>query len=215
MTAAAQFNNYDELVKTVERWLARDDLTNDVKGFIHLAECDLQRTCRFRLGDKTATGTTVDGQGWIELPTDYAEGHWLDWTGDDTLPTLEIRSFDMMDSTQNELNQYNATVLRAGAVVGSRLYIGPIPGSVDYRLIYKAGVQHLGPDVPTNRILVLYPDALLFGALVASAPFLGDDARLATWTPLYQNAKEETIRAEERARYGPGALRMVPDRHVY
>jgi len=205
------FASYNALVETVERWLARDDLTDDVGAFIWLAEVDLQRAIDFRMRDAIATGTTKDTQRWIELPRDYVEGELLRWTSDDSLPTIGIASHDRVDALQKS----SSTTMRVGAVHGNRLYIGPTPGTADYELLYKAGVQHLGAQVPTNILLEQYPDALLYGALVHSAPFLGADERLQTWMPLYESAKEMTRASEESARYGPGALRMRTDVKVY
>jgi len=213
---SAQFSDYSSLVTTVERWLARDDLTNDVQGFIWLAECDIQRRVNFRLRDAVATGTTIAGDSYITLPSDYVEAGYLNWTSDSTIPSMEVASYDItMGMTTGSLS-YTDPELRAGVVVGDKLYIGPAPtAAVTYRLFYKAGVSHLGADNKTNLILKEYPDCLLFGALVCAAGFLKDDERLNTWAPLYENAKRETAMSEERARTGHGALRMRPEVKVF
>lgn len=210
--STASFSSYDDLVQSVERWLARDDLTEDVKGFIWLAECDIQREVRLLMTDAIRTGTTIAGEDHIHLPNDYAEGGVLRFPDDSSLAPIELVSWSTLDDIQKWAS--NSATVRVGAVIGDKVYLGPIPGAVDYELIYRAGVQHLNSTIRTNRLLQLYPDCLLFGALVCSAPFLKDDPRLATWTMLYEHAKEATRKAEQRARMGPGPLRMRPDVQV-
>lgn len=214
--SAYQFTDYEALCQTVERWLARDDLADDVRGFIWLAECDVQREVRVLFNDKIATGATIGGQEYISLPDDYAGGGLLRFTGDTSQSAIEVVSLNMLDDARIRGATYTTPVLRVGSIIGSRIYIGPQPGgALDYELIYKAGVQHLSEQVRTNRLLQLYPDCLLFGALVCSAPFLKDDTRLSTWVPLYTNAKDAARRAEEDTRLGFGPLRMRSDVVVY
>jgi len=211
------FVDYDNLCATIGDWLARDDLTAQIKDFVWLAECDIQRKVRFRdPQDKIFQGSTVDGQEWLSLPGDYAEGGLLRWTSDDNQPILEVGSIDVVDTLQRDRNRgFTGTRLRAGFLWGDRLYIGPSPGDLTFDLFYKSGVQHMGQDISTNLILQEYPDCLLYGALGTSAPFLGADERLATWGPLYERALEETQMAEWRARTGHGTLRMRPDVKVF
>lgn len=213
--SAHQFENYNELVLTIERWLARSDLTDDVKGFIWLAECDIQRTVKFRLSDAIAQGSTIPGDAYITLPSDYVEGGLIRWSSDDSLPTLEIGSLDMTLAARTAAYS-SGHDLRLGSVFGDRVYVGPsAQAAVDYDLFYKAGVNHLGSTNQSNLILKQYPDCLLFGSLICAGVFLRDAELIGTNAPLYENAKEETRRAEERARYGPGTLRMRPDVTVY
>ena len=206
------FTDYEALCDSIGNWLARDDLIEETKDWIWLTECDVQRTGKFRMRDEIAIGTTVNEQEWIDLPGDYSEGGLLRWTSDDNLPTVEVGSYDTVDKIQKDPNRRNAgTQMRVGFLHGSRLYIGPRPGELDYELFYKAGVQHLGSKVKTNLLLQQYPDCLLYWSLVQSAPFLGADERVQIWAGFYDNAKEETRMQEWRARSGHGALRMRPD----
>ena len=63
------------------------------------------------------------------------------------------------------------------------------------------GVTH------TNALLQEAPDAYLYGSLIASAPFLVEDARLEVWGSLYRAAMEE-LKANERLIRWPGRLVM-------
>ena len=188
----AAFTDYDNLVEGVGDWLAREDLSERIPDFIWLTECELQRDLMLRLNDSIATGTSVANQEYIDLPADYAEGFFLRWESD-TLPPVRVASFDVVAGFQK------------------RIYLGPVPGAIAYTLFYKSGAQHLGPGNSTNILLQQYPDALLYGSLMHSAPYLGADERAMVWGQLFERAKESARQQEWRARSGHGPLRMQPD----
>ena len=207
------FVGYDALKEAVADWLAREDLEPQIEDFIWLAECDVQRQIRFRMLDTIKEGTSVDGQNYIDLPLDYAEGGFLNWISDRSLPSIEVVSYDIMARHQKNpaLTARTGGDTSVGTVHGNRLHVGQAPGEVTYELFYKAGVQHLGGENQSNHILREYPDLLLFGSLLFAAPFLGADERIQTWLGFYENSKEETRMAEWRSRSGHGVLRMRPD----
>ena len=51
-----------------------------------------------------------------------------------------------------------------------------------------ADLPRLSNDVPTNWLLEMQPDIYLYGSLCQAAPYLGDDARIATWSALYKRS---------------------------
>jgi hypothetical protein len=209
------FQDYDNLVQGVSDWLARDDLVGVIPDFIWLCECELQRDLPLRLNDAVATGTAIAGQEYIDLPADYAEGFFLRWDSD-TLPSVTVSSFDIVASLQkaSETQAGDSAYPRVGAFHNNRVYIGPKPGAQGYTLFYKSGTQHLGPDNQTNILLREYSDALLYGSLMHSAPYLGADGRTLVWGQLFDRAKEGARQQEWRARSGHGPLRMQPDIEV-
>lgn len=208
-----RFLDYDNLIEVIGDWLSRDDLSDVIPDFVWLAETDIQRTVDFMMQDKVATGNTVNLQEWIQLPDDYLVGKYIRFISGTMQPEIEISSYDHVNTLQGRPSPSQHGNMKRGAFVhGTKLYIGPTPGGDDeYELFYKAGVQHLSKNIQTNRILQQYPDCLLFGSLALAAPYLGNDERLQTWIPLYENAKEETRQSEWRARSGVGTLRMRPE----
>ena len=165
-----------------------------------------------RLNDSIATGTSVANQEYIDLPADYAEGFFLRWESD-TLPPVRVASFDVVAGFQksSETSGTADTSTRVGTFHNNRIYLGPVPGAIAYTLFYKSGAQHLGPGNSTNILLQQYPDALLYGSLMHSAPYLGADERAMVWGQLFERAKESARQQEWRARSGHGPLRMQPD----
>jgi len=202
-------STYDGLMETIADFLARDDLDSQIATFVWLAECDIQRSIRFVDNEKVLRGT-ADGE-YIQLPEDYMEGKYLRITDVSGNPEIVMTSPAFVNRLQAGTN--NTSKPRAAFIHGSRLYFGRDLGDgKDYELFYKAGIVHLGKSNQSNRILQMYPDCLLYGALATSAPYLGDDARMGTWLTLYGNAKNETMLSESRARTGPGLLTMKSDR---
>ena len=57
------------------------------------------------------------------------------------------------------------------------------------------------------RLGEIAPDAYLYGALLQSAPYLQEDARLESWGALYRSAVD-AVNAESRAARWPGKLVM-------
>ena len=60
-------------------------------------------------------------------------------------------------------------------------------------------------------MLAEYPDIYLYGALVESAPYLKDDARLTVWEGRLQSAITEVRILKDRERFG-GKLVARPTR---
>ena len=201
------FKNFDSLVDTIGEWLARDDLASQIPDFIWLCECEIQREVHFRTSDKTATGTSVADQEYIDLPTDYVEGRFFQWDANNDIP-ITVVSWDILSHLQK---QHAGGRTRAGVVHGTRLYVAPTPGASAYTLHYKAGVSHLSATNQSNVILVEHPDLLLYGALKHSAPYLGADERMMVWASLHSAALASVRQQEARSRTGHGPLYMRPD----
>jgi hypothetical protein len=85
----------------------------------------------------------------------------------------------------------------------------PTPdGAYEYELIYYARIPALSDAAPTNWMLEHHPDAYLYGALVHSAPYLVDDARVGTWGSFYNAAIEAIEQEGSRATAGGSGLRI-------
>jgi len=209
------FSNYNALCLAIADELARSDIASAIKDKIWLAECDIQNNIRMRMRDGFAQSATTKNEEYITFPDDYAEGGYLRWTGDDTLPPIEIASYSKLDEIQKDPTlSLDTTRVRVGTVHGNRFYIGPVPGDITYDLFYKAGVQHLSDAVPTNDLLKKYPGAVFYGALLHLASYSGDDGKIQTWGPFYEREFKTAQAAEWRARTGDGILRMRPDVQV-
>ena len=64
---------YSELQTAIAEFLARTDLTSDIKNFISLAEARMSRELSTRSQEKRVTATTTADDEFISLPTDLRE----------------------------------------------------------------------------------------------------------------------------------------------
>ena len=73
--------------------------------------------------------------------------------------------------------------------VGNEFEFNKSPDSAyNGEIIYYKAETALSDSSPTNNMLTADPATYLYGALIASAPFLSDDPRIALWKALYDEA---------------------------
>jgi len=145
-----QANDYQpgkDLQAAIASFLARDDLTTEIKDFIALAEARMGRELDTRKQEKRATTSTVADDEYIILPTDLRE----------------IRMVKINSAPQNVL-QYmtpiqlyeeyaqNAKAMpRAYTILGSEIALRPVPDSTyTIEMIYGEGLDRLGEASLSN-----------------------------------------------------------------
>ena len=203
------FTTYAELQTAIAGWLARDDLTAPIVDFITLSELHLQRRLRALDTETTDTMVTVAGTATVALPDRFvtARSLWID----DHNP-LEFRT---PNQGNFEYEDYSAQP-RVYSIVGSNFHFWPTPDAVyTINRIYMAYPQPLSDSNTSNAWLTEIPDGLLFGALVESAPYIGQDARLPLWEARRDRAIMEFERKDQDKRYPMAGLVPRPDRRVY
>lgn len=177
-------SEYQELVDNVSSWLDRDDLTSQIDNFIQLAESRHKREVRFR--DMIKRQTLSIANRYVDLPVGYLEAKTLRILTD---PVTVVKSVNL-----HEMNRRRREVEDTPAyfttheqiefdVTPDEAYTGEI--------IYFKALTGLSSSNTKNALLTEAPDVYLYSTLAATAPFLADDARIATWETLYQNAKNE------------------------
>lgn len=203
------FDTYDDLVDGVADQLARSDLGTVIPRWIRLVEVELQRDLDLKETGKEFSGTTPSSGDTMDLPTDCL---WVRLLRLDTNPirTVEIVSLQTLAGVRQ--NAAGGSYPLAAAHVGEGLQVAPsFASGAAYTLQYMSEIKQLGSDNQVNDILRRAPDALFYGALLHSAPYIGDDGRMQTWGSMYEKAKMSYKNMEWRARTGGGPLRIRPD----
>lgn len=201
---------YAELQDSVADWLNRDDLTEQVKDFITLAEAEIRR----RLKRRTRRATVQIAAATRPLPLDCAE------LRDVRLVTgVPTRDRSLIVCTPTMLADERARHAQTGrprfcAVVGGELLLVPAPDAAyTAELTYYEALEPLSEDQPTNAVLTEAPDLYLYGALLQAAPFLQHDERIPTWQVRVDAAvaqlNEKAQREEYSASYRPVRLPVV------
>jgi hypothetical protein len=195
-------STYSELKSSVADWLNRSDLTTAIPDFISLAEAQMERKLRTRQMIVRATATVETEYGTV--PSDFLEVKSLKLQ---TNPVTPLQ-FETIDSLDNLQSQYPSSAKpRFFSIVGAQIRTVPVPdSSYTAELTYYGKLTKLSGSVATNWLLTAAPDAYLYGSLMQAAPYLKDDARIATWANMYASAMEELQIADDRGATSGGAL---------
>lgn len=180
---------YAQLQASIASYLHRDDLTTAIVDFITLAETKLNADLDSR-GQETRTNLTAStSTNLITLPTDMVEMRRLTITSVDPYSVLEYKSPEQLYADYVYVTSTQQP--DSFTVIGTSIELNCIPDAAyTLELVYRQKLTALSVSNTTNWLLTGYPSAYLFGALLQSAPWIGDDARLPMWQKMYTDAIE-------------------------
>jgi hypothetical protein len=200
------FGTRTEMEAAVTTWLARPDLASNVPDFIRLAEAELERKLECTFQHANTSGTTAGTT--ITLPTDAL---YLRRLSIDSTPPRDME-WVAPDQLNNLQSSYSGLPPFAGFRNGDTIVFIPGTEGHDYSMHYVKAITKLGTvgaAVATDYLTHLF-DALLYGALKHSAPFLKADARVGTWGAFFEDTLDSLRRFESRKRFAGMPLRMRP-----
>lgn len=198
-------STYAELKEQVRNFINRPDIDQTIDTFIDLAEADIARKIRHWKMQKRAT-VELDDQ-YSRVPSDWLESLRFYLVGGTTFELKQLGHAEMITKRMEALNTTGRP--KYYAMSDGAFEIFPTPdASYTAELLYYAENTPLSDANTSNWLLEDAPDVYLYGALMHTAPFLGEDARLPVWANLYQSALDSVNLASDKARtYGTG-LRM-------
>jgi hypothetical protein len=192
-------SSYSGLASSVAGWLMRDDLAAVIPDFISLAEADMTQRLRLRCM-LTRSTTTLGSDGYEELPSDFL-GMWRLTLDDEELmfsPNVRLAGYALDYAGESPMYY---------AIVGTQVQFVPVgAGGGALEMTYYAKPAALSESNPSNVLLEASPALYLYGSLLASAPYLGDDARVQTWGALYTQACDVLQAADDAAEFSAGPL---------
>lgn len=183
---------FAQLGASIESWLDRDDIPTD--DLITLAEeaisADLAKCPVMHVSPSPITLSSGDTS--FSLAADAAELLSARLVELDTeleiVPVADLKR-GTLSTTQTGIPGF-CSMSGSGDSGTLTVLVWPIPED-DYtvQVLYAASVPALATGTQdTNFVLTRAPSLYLFGALLAAAPFLGQDPRIATWQVLYDRA---------------------------
>lgn len=184
---------YSELQTAISGWLHRSDLATKAPDFIALAESRLNRLLRLRTMESNEAMTASAGSRSVALPAGFIDplALWLE-----------------LASGRSELRFYHPSVLpvttstgvpTCWTVDGANLaFERPVDQAYSLTLRMLKAFS-LSDAQPTNWLLTNHPDLYLYGALIESAPYIRDDARIALWQERFDRAFAEVQAKEHRS----------------
>jgi len=196
-------SNYGELKTGIANFLNRDDLTSIIPTFIALIEAQIARDLR-HWRQEVRVSTTVD-ERFENLPTDWLEGVHLSLADGSTVEYGSVAEI----SRQKLLSNNTAGQPRLYTLNSGQIEFFPAPDeSYTLTMIYYARIPTMSGDTDANWLMTSYPDIYLYGSLLQSAPYLGEDERMVVWAQLYSAAVKNLGDDSKRARSSGGPLIM-------
>lgn len=199
------FTTYSDLKTSVANYLGRSDLTTVIPDFIRFAELRMARDLRTRQMLKSATTSTISGDGTVSLPTDFLEIRDLHVQGSPRFPITYLSpSAFTRDAPADESGKPVYYTILA-----SDFLFAPMPDTnYTLEILYYAKPTVLSDTTSSNVFLANYPDALLYASLLEAEPYLINDARSQTWATLYDRAIKNISDADQNSEYSGVPLQM-------
>lgn len=196
--------NYTELQSAVADFLNRDDLTATIPTFIDMAEASLNRDLRHWRNENRAIAPV--NSRYSALPGDFVEPIRMELADDKTRVTL-MSHYEMQQ--QREITNDKVGKPLNYNITQGEIELFPTPdGTYNLEMYYYGKIPELSANNATNTILTNFPDAYLYGSLIHTAPYLGDDQRTQVWASLYQNTISAINSQSERAKQGAVGRRI-------
>lgn len=195
-------DTYSNLKTAIANHLDRDDLTSYVDDFIDIAEAKHKRDLRIK-EMITREAITINARQ-ISLPADFLETINLRIL---TTPVTVLKSVNYHEMTRQRSETTGKPTL---FTITNEIEFDKSPdSSYSGEIVYWEAQQPLSDSNTTNSVLTTHPDVYLYGALMASAPFLMDDPRLVVWKALYDEAVQQANALTRKGRVaGPIVSRV-------
>lgn len=196
-------DTFSSLKMNVAGWLDRDDIDDAIDTMIGLMEARLYSELRVD-GMETALAETIVG-GTITLPADFLEFKHLYL---DTAPTqaIEFKNLHWIQKNYPVRSSVNKPLF--AAISNGSVVFGPYPDDgYDVAGVYYARPTALSITNESNFLTVSWPDLLLYGTLVHSAMYLGQDARMSVWEAAYGDAFRR-IKAQDNMEDFPAGVAL-------
>lgn len=198
--------NYSDLQATIASYLARTDLTAQIPDFIQLAETRLRRDLRIRQMLKVVTTTTTNGDGTVELPSDFLQMRDLHIN---TNPITVLKYESPSNFYRNTWSTVTGIPVQY-TILAQEFQFAPKPDTnYTLQMMYYAAPPYLSNTNTSNVFLANCPDLVLYGALGEAAPYLMDDARLQTWASMYDRGLAALTVSDDQGEYSGSPIAIT------
>jgi len=198
--------NYTGLKASLADFLNRDDLTSVIPDFVALAEAQINRDVRHWRMEARSSGQQDPADEYMQIPADWVETIRLHLTGTGTSVVNLVSRDAMADKRAAQENA--AGTPRMYTHANGQFQLFPTPdATTNFELLYYQKIPSLITNTD-NWLLLEAPDVYLYGALLHSAPYLAEDARLAVWAQLYSAAVQRLNQTSEDAMFSGSGLTL-------
>lgn len=185
-------STYAQLKSDIAGWLERDDIDGAIPSFIRLCEQSNRRELRLMAMEQLKEDFTADARqalptGFLEIRRIYRDTQ----TGSRELTHLTPNRL-WASQAVNDTDSYSYTI------EGTNIVFAP-NGSTDIKMLYVKAFDELANDSDTNWLLQNAYDVYLYGSLMHSAPYLGDDQRGMMWLEAYNRCVADLYRSDKKS----------------
>ena len=200
-------NTFTTLKTAIADFLNRDDLTSAIENFIALAEAQINRDIRHWKMETRSSGQQSASDEYSQIPANWMETIRFHITDNGTSPLELISRAAMADKRASNNDAIGIPTHYTHADGQFQFY--PTPSStVNTELLYYAKTTALSSSNADNWLLLEAPDVYLYGALLHSAPYLGEDERIAVWAQMYSASVSRLNEVSENARFSGSGLKL-------
>ena len=198
--------NYSEHQSFVADFLARDDLTAQIKTFVGLAEQRMSRELNIAILERVARADVLANQQFVSLPTDMRSIREIAVIDGTTRTSLRYLTPAQLDERKRNTT---TTDLEFYSITANDVELLGIPAkALKLEIIYNEGVAALDSATPTSTILTRHGDAYLHGTLHQAFSFLQDEQRAQYHDALFTRAMAEVVKDSNNQRFGTADLQV-------
>lgn len=206
--------DYTSLQTAMTEWLARDQDTTLIARqptFIQFFEASMNRSLFVRQMEArsvTTVDTTTTEPEMISLPSDFQSMRRIRLSSVSGKPLLEFKSGAQMEEYRQGIGNVSGCP-RYFTIFGTEIELAPTPDSnVTIEMVYRVNIPALASN-STNWLLTLAPDLYLYGALLESAPYIKEDARIQVWGLGLKTALDDLSALGMTSTFNAGPMRMT------
>ena len=197
---------YDSLTSTVLQYLERRDaaVVEAIPTFITLCEFEIAQYIK-TLGQMEVVDATMNiGNPVIAKPARWRKTVSMTLSNEGEKQPLFLRKLEYLNAYAQDVTA-TGTPLYYADYDYEHWIVAPTPDKAyPFESLCYTRLQPLSAANQTNWLTQNAPNAMLFGTLKQTAPFLKNDARLALWKQMFDEAlaalkTEDTLRVADRS----------------
>ena len=197
---------YDSLTSTVLQYLERSDaaVVNAIPTFITMCEFEIAQNIK-TLGQMEVVDSTMQiGNPVIPKPARWRKTTSMTLSVSGQKQPLLVRKLEYLNTYAQDVTATGVPLYYADYDYDHWL-VAPTPNQAyPFEALCYTRLEPLSSSNQTNWLTQNAPNAMLFGTLKQTAPFLKNDARLAVWKSMFDEAlvalkTEDTLRVADRS----------------
>jgi hypothetical protein len=197
---------YDSLTSTVLQYLERSDaaVVNAIPTFITMCEFEIAQNIK-TLGQMEVVDSNMQiGNPVIAKPARWRKTTSMTLSVSGQKQPLLVRKLEYLNTYAQDVTATGVPLYYADYDF-DHWFVAPTPNQAyAFEALCYTRLEPLSSSHQTNWLTQNAPNAMLFGTLKQTAPFLKNDARLAVWKQMFDEAlaalkTEDTLRVADRS----------------